>query len=171
MRHSMLYILRHIFHYTSPPSPVSLHPGPALSMRWIRSTSSNRSRGRKRAFPAEIIRNGSGAARLVHAIGSEATWPFRSRKYTRFSRQPWRHSIASNSWSNHGWKGWVTRKEPRVPAVSRAVGKVFEDFLNQPSPRAPGFAGAMRIVLLGRFRCRQAGASCICAGCGNPRAI
>ena len=47
----------------------------------------------------------------------------------------------------------------------------FEDFLNQPSPRAAGFPGAIRIVPLGKSRCRQAGAFSICRSRGNPAAV
>ena len=47
----------------------------------------------------------------------------------------------------------------------------FEDFLNQPSPRAAGFPGDIRIVPLGKFRCRQAGGFVIWSRHGNPPAV
>jgi hypothetical protein len=47
----------------------------------------------------------------------------------------------------------------------------FEDFLNQTSPRAAGFSGAIRIVRHGVFRCRQAGAFPIRGSHGNPSAV
>ena len=47
----------------------------------------------------------------------------------------------------------------------------FEDFFNQTSPRASCFPGAIRIVALGKYRCRQAGAFSICRIEANPAAV
>jgi hypothetical protein len=47
----------------------------------------------------------------------------------------------------------------------------LENLLNQPSPGTACFPGAIRIVALGKYRCRQAGAFFICGRHGNPGAI
>jgi hypothetical protein len=47
----------------------------------------------------------------------------------------------------------------------------FEDFFNQTSPRAACFPGAIRIVALVKYRCRQAGAFSICRIEANPAAV
>jgi hypothetical protein len=61
--------------------------------------------------------------------------------------------------------------DAHAAAAGAKQGIRLEDFLNQASPCAPGFPGATRIVLLGMFRCRQAGAFCICVGCGNAGSV
>jgi len=57
-------------------------------------------------------------------------------------------------------------------AAAGAMQRVrFEDYLNQTSPGAAGFPGAIRIVELGKYRCRQAGAFSICRIEANPSAV
>ena len=47
----------------------------------------------------------------------------------------------------------------------------LEDLFNQPSPRAAGFPGAIRIVPLGKSLIGQVGAFAISGGHGNPPAV
>ena len=47
----------------------------------------------------------------------------------------------------------------------------FEDFLNQPSPRAPGFPGEIRIVLLGMYHSRGGGGLAVGGEHRNPGAV
>jgi len=61
--------------------------------------------------------------------------------------------------------------DAHAPAAGIQEGIRFENFLDRASPRAAGFPGNIRIVPLGKTRCRQAGGFVIWSRHGNPGAV
>ncbi len=58
-------------------------------------------------------------------------------------------------------------EDAHTPPAEAKEGIRFENFLNQPSPRAAGFAGEIRIILFGMFPCRAGRALALCGRYGN----